>query len=268
MVEFIDFIVDRDSQTSMDYNILFKKVRSILNVYNNRIIFVYNPTSLNSIPMSNDQKELTISVIDGENQKKLDSIYVYMDYSIEHAAETWVSDSSKDYTLFLPNAASKSVYVLTISIDYQKMLRGNYLDLLLVKPKHSRLTVIPQNIKVYSTESIATLGTGLEYSAVYDSIKSCFGNNYSAEFVQDINDSDVLMNIEVSTKENMRRKSRKYPFKSEAFFILHLEDRETGNNIFSHMIAKTEAVDYDFIERASVKSLRDLANKASQSICK
>ena len=268
MVEFIDFIVDRGSQTSRDYNILFNKVRSILNVYNDRIFFSYNPASLNSIPMSNDQKELTISVIDGENKKKLDSIYVQMDYSIEHAAETWVSDSSKDYTLFLPNAGSKSVYVLTISIDYQKMLRGNYLDLLSVKPKHSKVTVIPQNIKVYSTESIASLGTGLEYSAVYDSIKSCFGNNYSAEFVRDINDSDVLMNIEVSTKENMRRQSRKDPFKSEAFFILRLEDRETGNNIFSHMIAKTEAVDYDFVERASVRALRDLSNKASQSICK
>ena len=76
------------------------------------------------------------------------------------------------------------------------------------------------------------------------------------------------MNIEVSTKENMRRQSRKDPLKSEALFILRLEDRETGNNIFSHMIAKTEAVDYDFVERASVRALRDLAHKASQSICK
>ena len=66
----------------------------------------------------------------------------------------------------------------------------------------------------------------------------------------------------------MRRQNRKQTFKSKTFFILSLTNRETGNNIFSNVIVETEAVDYDFVERASIKSLRDLANKASQSMCK
>ena len=75
------------------------------------------------------------------------------------------------------------------------------------------------------------------------------------------------MNIEVSTKENMRRESRKQPFKSEAFFIVRLEYRESGDDLISHAIAKSEALDYDFVERASIKALRELANKSVRVIC-
>ena len=75
------------------------------------------------------------------------------------------------------------------------------------------------------------------------------------------------MNIEVSTKENMRRESRKQPFKSEAFFIVRLEYRESGDALISHAIAKSEALDYDFVERASIKALRELANKSIHVIC-
>ena len=75
------------------------------------------------------------------------------------------------------------------------------------------------------------------------------------------------MNIEVSTNENMRRESRKQPFKSEAFFIVSLEYRESGDALISHAIAKSEALDYDFVERASIKALRELANKSIHVIC-
>ena len=146
-------------------------------------------------------------------------------------------------------------------------MRGDYLDLFSVKQNFSNVTVIPRNIKIYSTESISTLGTGLEYSAIYDSIKSCFQDNYGAEFVDNHHQAELLMNIEVATKENMRRESRKQPFKSEAFFILSLEYRQTGNSLFSQIIAKTEALDYDFIERASIRALKDLSSSAIRSIC-
>ena len=75
------------------------------------------------------------------------------------------------------------------------------------------------------------------------------------------------MSIEVTTKENMRRDSRKQPFKSEAFFILNLKYRETGNTLFSKIITRSEALDYDFVERASIKALRELANKSIGVIC-
>ena len=167
----------------------------------------------------------------------------------------------------MPSSISRSSYLISTGINYEKIFGGNYLGLFSIKPNNYEITVIPQNVTIYSTESISTLGTGLEYSAVYDSIKSCFGDNYGAEFVQNINEADLLMNIEVSTNENMRRKSRKQPFKSEAFFIVSLEYRESGDALISHAIAKSEALDYDFVERASIKALRELANKSIHVIC-
>ena len=136
-----------------------------------------------------------------------------------------------------------------------------------VKQKSKRITVLPKNIRIFSNESISTLGTGLEYSAVYDSIKKCFSQNYGLEFVKNIDDADLIMDIEVTTKENMRRESRKQPFKSEAFFILSFKYSKTSKRMFSHIIASAEAVDYDFVERASIKSLKELSGKAIKNIC-
>ena len=75
------------------------------------------------------------------------------------------------------------------------------------------------------------------------------------------------MDIEVTTKENMRRESRKHPFKSEAFFILNFKYSKTNERMLSHIIANAEAVDYDFVERASIKSLKELSSKAIKNIC-
>ena len=37
--------------------------------------------------------------------------------------------------------------------------------------------------------------------------------------------------------------------------------------MFSHIIANAEAVDYDFVERASIRSLKELSSKAIKNIC-
>ena len=190
-----------------------------------------------------------------------------LDYASEFDAGHWVSDSANDLSMILPVSPSGSSYSLSLGVDYDKILQGDYLPLFSIKPANYKITIMPRNVTIYSTESISSLGTGLEYSAIYDSIKSCFGDNYGVQFVSDINDSDLLMSIEVTAKENMRRESRKQPFKSEAFFILNLKYRESGNILISHIIASSEALDYDFVERASIKALRELANKSIGVIC-
>ena len=154
-----------------------------------------------------------------------------------------------------------------IGVDYKKLFGGDYLEIFSIKQNSKRITVLPKNIRIFSNESISTLGTGLEYSAVYDSIKKCFSQNYGLEFVKNINDADLIMDIEVTTKENMRRESRKHPFKSEAFFILSFKYSKTSERMLSHIIANSEAVDYDFVERASIRSLKELSSKAIKSIC-
>ena len=131
-------------------------------------MFNFDPRYLNSVPISNDQQELTIRVVDNVNHMRLDSIDVYIEYGGLYDSQNWVSDSTNDFLVLLPNVVSKTSYVLTIGVDYKKIFRGDYLDLFSVKQDFSTVTVIPRNIKIYSTESISTLGTGLEYSAIYD----------------------------------------------------------------------------------------------------
>ena len=263
----IDYVVKKDQQPKSSKNKILNQVGDILNDYNGRIDFVFDPIFLSSIPIVNDNKNITIGLVDKVSKQKLDSIDVYLDYGGKYDKGFWLSDSDRDHSLLLPASISRSSYLLSIGINYERIFGGNYLGLFSIKPNNYEITVIPQNVTIYSTESISTLGTGLEYSAVYDSIKSCFGDNYGAEFVQNINEADLLMNIEVSTNENMRRESRKQPFKSEAFFIVSLEYRESGDALISHAIAKSEALDYDFVERASIKALRELANKSIHVIC-
>jgi len=263
----IDFIIQKELQSKNSKSKIINRVRYILNDYNDRVLFTFDPRYLNSVSISNDQQELTIKVVDNVNHMRLDSIDAYIEYGGLYDSQNWVSDSTNDFSVLLPNVVSNTSYVLTIGVDYKKIFRGDYLDLFSVKQNFSTVTVIPRNIKIYSTESISTLGTGLEYSAIYDSIKSCFEDNYGAEFVDHHHQAELLMNIEVATKENMRRESRKQPFKSEVFFILSLEYRQTGNSLFSQVIAKTEALDYDFVERASIRALKDLSSSAIHSIC-
>ena len=263
----IDFIIKKELQSKNSNSKIINRVRYILNDYNDRVLFTFDPRYLNSVPISNDQQELTIRVVDNVNNMRLDSIDAYIEYGGLYDSQNWISDSTNNFSVLLPNAVSNSSYVFTIGVDYKKMFRGDYLDLFSVKQNFSTVTVIPRNIKIYSTESISTLGTGLEYSAIYDSIKSCFEDSYGAEFVDNHHQAELLMNIEVATEENMRRESRKKPFKSEAFFILSLEYRQTGNNLFSQVIAKTEALDYDFVERASIRALKDLSSSAIRNIC-
>ena len=259
----IDYVIKKDQQSKSSQNKILNMVRVILKDYNERINFVFNPIFINSIPIVNNNKKITIRVSDNLTGKNLDSIDIYMDYGGKYNTEFWTSDLVKDFSLLLPSSKSNSSYLLSIGINYKKMFGGDYLGLFSVEPNEYKITVIPENVKIYSTESISTLGTGLEYSAIYDSIKSCFGNNYGAMFVQNIDEADLLMSIEVTTKENMRRESRKQPFKSEAFFILRLNYRHSGVTLISHTIAKSKALDYDFVERASINSLRQLANKCT-----
>jgi len=263
----LDYVVKKDQQSKDSKNKILNQVGDILNDYNERIEFVFDPIFLNSIPIVNYNKEISIGLRDKVSLQKLDNIDVYIDYGGKYDTGFWMSDSVKDHSLLLPISISRSSYLLSIGINYDKIFGGNYLGIFSIEPNDYKITVIPKNVTIYSTESISSLGTGIEYSAIYDSIKSCFGDNYGAEFVQNINEADLLMNIEVTTKENMRRESRKQPFKSKAFFILSLEYRESGDDLISHAIAKSEAMDYDFVERASIKALRELANKSIHVIC-
>ena len=264
---FIDIIINDTKLSNNTKTNLLIQVRQILNDYNERILFKFEPQYLNSIPISNDQKSFNMKVMDKIEKLDLDSLQLSIEFNDEFPSESIQSSVGKRISISLPKSISGNSYFVDIGIDYKKLFGGDYLDIFSVKQKSKRITVLPKNIRIFSNESISTLGTGLEYSAVYDSIKKCFSQNYGLEFVKNIDDADLIMDIEVTTKENMRRESRKQPFKSEAFFILSFKYSKTSKRMFSHIIASSEAVDYDFVERASIRSLKELSSKAIKNIC-
>ena len=263
----IDIIINDIKLSNNTKTNLLIQVRQLLNDYNDRILLEFDPQYLNSIPISNDQKSLNIKVMDKIEKLDLDSLQLSIEFNDEFPSESIQSSVGKRISISLPKSISGNSYFVDIGIDYKKLFGGDYLDIFSVKQKSKRITVLPKNIRIFSNESISTLGTGLEYSAVYDSIKKCFSQNYGLEFVKNIDDADLIMDIEVTTKENMRRESRKQPFQSKAFFILSFKYSKTSELMFSHIIASSEAVDYDFVERASIRSLKELSSKAIKNIC-
>ena len=86
-------------------------------------------------------------------------------------------------------------------------------------------------------------------------------------FVNKEEDADLSMFFSVSSVGNTRRTNRKQPFKSEAFLSIKIVDIKTKNIILDHIIATQEALNYDFIERASIKALRGLTQESLSAIC-
>ena len=117
----IDFIIKKELKSKNSNSNMINKVRYILNDYNDRVLFTFDPRYLNSVPISNDQQELTIRVVDNVNYMRLDSIDVYIEYGGHYDSQNWVSDSTNDFFVLLPNVVSKTSYVLTIGVDYKKI---------------------------------------------------------------------------------------------------------------------------------------------------
>ena len=102
IVGFIDFIIKKELQSKNSNSKMINKVKYILNDYNDRVLFTFDPRYLNSVPISNDQQELTIRVVDKVNHMRLDSIDVYMEYGGVYDSQNWISDSTNDFSVLLP----------------------------------------------------------------------------------------------------------------------------------------------------------------------
>ena len=267
VVSFLDIIFDRNISNENNNARLLYKYRTKVKAYMDRLGFYFSPKLLNTIPISNDNQEVIVDLIDEESGEKIDSFMVSMSFDSVRDPENWISNKMENKILILPEAIENLGYIFTIGVDYNKFFSELHLKILNVIPKRKKITVIPRSVTIYTSESIVMLGTGIDNSKVYDSIKNCFSQSFFSEFVSDSSKSDILLNFEISTNGNMRRTSRKTPFKSEALFILSLKNRKTKKIIFSQPIATSEVTDYDFIERAGVRALQNLVKKASNAVC-
>ena len=267
VVRFLDIIFDRNISNENNNARLLYKYRTKVKAYMDRLGFYFSPKLLNTIPISNDNQEVIVDLIDEGSGEKIDSFMVSMSFDSVRDPENWISNKMESKILMLPEAIENHGYIFTIGVDYNKLFSELHLKILNVIPKRKKITVIPRSVTIYTSESIVMLGTGIDNSKVYDSIKNCFSESFFSEFVIDSSKSDILLNFEISTNGNMRRTSRKTPFKSEALFILSLKNRKTKKIIFSQPIATSEVTDYDFIERAGVRALQNLVKKASNAVC-
>ena len=123
------------------------------------------------------------------------------------------------------------------------------------------MTIIPTAPKIYFENIIDNLFDNAPTSEVVSAIRKCFINKYSAVFVDNKKDSEIILRLEVSTLEHIERVSAIYPYFVHATGSISLIDTKTNAVIFDHEISEKEGSDFDSIEKAGINALRNLANE-------
>ena len=266
LVIHFDHVLINSNKKNIGEDIL-NRIRRILNDYNNRITFSFEPAIINSLPITNEGEKIIVSIYDNKSNEKLDNLNVIQDYGDTFDLIREVNSSSGINKIKIPSTNDGDPYSFIIKIDYETILNSPFFDLFLTEKKEFRIAVISEGKKVFLHETIQSLNSNLDKSVFNDSIKSCFESKYGMTFVSDNIDADLSMFFEVSSNENVRRNNRKQPFKSEVFFIVRIEGSKTRKMILDYIVASQEAYNYDFIERASIAALKNLAHEALSVVC-
>ena len=159
-------------------------------------------------------------------------------------------------------------YTLSFSVDYESMLSDKSRSLFRMVPKQFPVTVVLSAPKIMFDETITNLGDQVPDSPIVDSIKRCFEDNYSATFVYNKADADMLLRLHVSTLEHTERISDIYPYFVHASGSLSLVNAGTGEEIFNATIAEEKGADFNSIEKAGINALIKLAQKMDLDLCK
>ena len=244
-------------------------VAGILRDYNDRIQIRFDPSSLQTIPLINDDKRITVTVIDKETGQTLASIWLRVKFSDEpdHDLILTKDDGSTIYQLKKIMFAAGS-YSLSFSVDYESILSKRSRSLLKMVPKQFPVTVVLAAPKIMFAETITNLGDQAPDSPIVGSIKRCFEDNYSATFVDNKADADMLLDLHVSTLEHTERISDIYPYFVHASGSLSLVNAATGQEILNATIAEEKGADFNSIEKAGINALKKLAHELNLDLCK
>ena len=240
VVSFLDIIFDRNISNENNNARLLYKYRTKVKAYMDRLGFYFSPKLLNTIPISNDNQEVIVDLIDEGSGEKIDSFMVSMSFDSVRDPENWISNKMESKIFMLPEATENHGYIFTIGIDYNKFFSKIHLKILNVIPKRKKITVIPRSVTIYTSESIVTLGTGIDNSKVYDSIKNCFSQSFFSEFVSDSSKSDILLNFEISTNGNKAKVSGNINF--EAAELMATDLRASVSLILAALTTKGKSV--------------------------
>jgi len=264
IAENIDFIIlNKKDQNFKNY----KKIKSVLNEFNEDISFVFDHQKIAKIPLIKENGSISFKLINRKNSEYLNGINVKQSYSDFFEPINWKTSKDQFINTKISMMPKRKVLTTILELDYKTLLGGDYARIFSLSPKKIKIAIIPSDTKIFLGESINSFNPAIEQSAFNDAVKSCLSDEFDIDFVQNENDSELYMYFDVSSNENLRRMSRKEPFISKAFFILKIDDTTENTQIIDHVILSKAAKNFDFVERAGIKALQELSDESMKVFC-
>jgi len=242
--------------------------RDYIQAYNNRISISFDPGFLESMPLINDNKRIRVSATDQLSGHNLKGVWIATRFSNSDDRDLILTkDDGTTLYQTKPILHRTGSYVLSFEVDYSAMMSPASARLLYVKPKTFPLTVVLSAPKIYFENIIRDLDDTAPSSKVVDAIRQCFINKYSAIFVKDKKDSDILLRLQVSTLEHKERVTDIYPYFVHASGSISLTDTRTNFEVFNQEISEKKGSDFQSIEKAGINALKNLAEALGLGIC-
>jgi hypothetical protein len=242
--------------------------RDYIQAYNDRISISFDPDFLESMPLINDNKRIRVSATDQLSGNNIKGVWIATRFSnSDHHDLILTKDDGTTLYQTKPILHETGSYVLSFEVDYSAMMSPATARLLYVKSKTFPLTVVLSAPKIYFENIIKDLDDTAPSSKVVDAIRQCFINKYSAIFVKDKKDSDILLRLQVSTLEHKERVSDIYPYFVHASGSISLTDTRTNVEVFNQEISEQKGSDFQSIEKAGINALKNLAEALGLGIC-
>ena len=242
--------------------------RDYIQSYNNRISISFDPDFLESMPLINDNKRIRVSATDQLSGHNIKGVWIATRFSNSDDQDLILTkDDGTTLYQTKPILHKTGSYVLSFEVDYSAMMSPASARLLYVKPKTFPLTVVLSAPKIYFENIIRDLDDTAPSSKVVDAIRQCFIKKYSAIFVKDKKDSDILLRLQVSTLEHKERVSDIYPYFVHASGSISLTDTRTNFEVFNQEISEKKGSDFHSIEKAGINALKNLAEALGLGIC-
>ena len=242
--------------------------RDYIQAYNDRISISFDPDFLESMPLINDNKRIRVSATDQLSGNNIKGVWIATRFSnSDHHDLILTKDDGTTLYQTKPILHETGSYVLSFEVDYSAMMSPATARLLYVKSKTFPLTVVLSAPKIYFENIIKDLDDTAPSSKVVDAIRQCFINKYSAIFVKDKKDSDILLRLQVSTIEHKERVSDIYPYFVHASGSISLTDTRTNVEVFNQEISEQKGSDFQSIEKAGINALKNLAEALGLGIC-
>ena len=242
--------------------------RDYIQSYNNRISISFDPGFLESMPLINDNKRIRVSATDHLSGNNIKGVWIATRFSnSDHQDLILTKDDGTTLYQTKPILHKTGSYILSFEVDYSAMMSPASARILYVKPKTFPLTVVLSAPKIYFENIIKDLDDTAPSSKVVDVISQCFINKYSAIFVKDKKDSDILLRLQVSTLEHKERVTDIYPYFVHASGSISLTDTRTNVEVFNQEISEKKGSDFQSIEKAGINALKNLAEALGLGIC-